>query len=129
MAWQKEAARDILALGSIPFYAIVMIRALIGPYYLFFAQLVIAAALLFAFNFAFKSQDNYTSRGFVLLVLTSIFYQSALYTIFASLLWLLLVLSSAYLKKKKIDILKGFLSGIVSAALAYYIAGSLSLPA
>jgi len=39
------------------------------------------------------------------------------------------VLSSAYLKKKKIDIAKGLISGIVGAALAYYIAGSLSLPA
>jgi len=128
MAWQKETARDILALGSIAFYAIVIIRSLIGPYYLFFYQLAIAAALLFAASFAFKNSDNHVSRSFVLLVLTVIFYEAPIYTLFASVLWLLVATAAIYLGKKKIAAVKGFFIGLFCAIVSYLLASRIPIP-
>src|SRR3989338_3619595 len=45
--WKKGIARDVMALGSIPFYFIVIIRAIIGKYAIFVYQLLIAAIILF----------------------------------------------------------------------------------
>ena len=45
--WKKEVARDIIAFGSIPFFGIVLARALIGPYWEFVYQIIIAFVLLF----------------------------------------------------------------------------------
>jgi hypothetical protein len=119
--WKKEVARDAIALGSIPFYFIVMIRAIIGQYAIFVYQLLIALAILIISYFIIKKSDMYIARCFVLWVFSSLFYKHALYTVFAFLLWLFVIASSYYLKNKNKAIIKGIILGILSSVIAYYL--------
>jgi hypothetical protein len=117
--WKKEIARDTIALGSIPFYFIVIIRAIIGEYMPFVYQLAIAFLILLIFYWLFKSANQHIARGLVLVVFTSIFYNVMLYTVFAALLWIFMIVSAYYLKPKFKDIAIGVVFGIISTALSY----------
>jgi len=44
--WKKEVVRDILAIAGVPFFLIILARALVGPYWDFVYQISIAGALL-----------------------------------------------------------------------------------
>ncbi len=120
--WKKEVARDCIALGSIPFYFIVIIRAIIGKYAIFVYQLLIALIVLIILSLIIKKSDMYAARCFILWVFTSSFYRDTLYTAFAFLLWIFVVISSRYLKIKNNVIIKGIILGIISSGLAYYLA-------
>ena len=120
--WKKEVARDCIALGSIPFYFIVIIRAIVGQYAIFVYQLLIALAILIILSLIVKKPDMYTARCFILWFFTSLFYRHTLYTAFAFLLWIFVVISSHYLKVKRNVIIKGIILGIVSSGVAYYLA-------
>lgn len=118
--WKKEIARDSLALGSVLFYAIVIIRAVIGEHSLFVAQTVIAIIVLFLLSRVIKG-DQYLARGFILFVFTSLFYNDKLFTIFAFVLLLILIASLNYLGVKRKVILSGLLLGMASAVISYYL--------
>jgi hypothetical protein len=120
--WKKEVSRDCIAFGSIPFYFIVMIRSIIGRYAIFVYQLLIAFVVLVVLSKIVKKSDIYVARTFVLVVFTSLFYQHNLYTIFAFLLWGLVIVSSNYLKVKRNVIIKGTILGIIGSGIAYYLA-------
>ena len=129
--WKKEVARDILALGSIPFYLIVFIRILIMNDRTYIYQLLIAGVLLVLFSvFIGKIKlkaDFYTARSFILLIFTALFYNEIEYTIFASLLWFGLLISSNYLNRgKKKEIVIGLFLGISSVAVAYLVSSIFS---
>ncbi|MBS3101732.1 hypothetical protein J4204_06420 [Candidatus Woesearchaeota archaeon] len=99
--WIKETARDLFAFGSIPFYFLVVVRAVIGKYNVFVYQMIIAAI-------------------FAIVVFTSIFYDAALYTFFAGLVFVLLLVSAYYLKRKISPILRGIIIGALSCIAGYY---------
>ena len=121
--WKKEIARDTIALGSIPFYFIVMIRAIVGEYMPFVYQLLIAFVVLIALSFIVKKADFYVARCFVLFVFTSLFYKHSLYTVFAFLFWAFLIVSAHYLRVKKSAIVKRIVWGMVSSLVGYWLAG------
>ncbi len=118
--WKKEIARDIIALGSIPFYFIVIIRAIIGEYTPFVYQLLFTFIILLVL-YQFTRFNQYIARGLVLVVFTSAFYNVVLYTIFAVLLWICMILSLVYLKFKGSEITKGVLLGFISTGISYYL--------
>ena len=120
--WKKEIARDCLALGSIPFYFIVAVRAVIGKYMLFVYQMLISVVVLFILYRLIKNSNMHVARSFILVAFTSIFYNDVYYTIFASLLWMFIVLSAFYLKKKNKEIWLGVLFGAISFLTGYFIA-------
>jgi hypothetical protein len=125
-SWKKELARDLLALGSIIFYLLVMLRALIGkngiPHYTILYSLIISAITLFILILFVKDSDAYLARGLILVFFTIQFYNYTYYTIFASLIYLAMIYSSYYLGFKTNSIIKGLISGVVSTALGYYFA-------
>ena len=118
--WKKEIARDSLALGSILFYAIVIIRAIIGEYLPFVYQLVIAIIALFLLSRVIKG-DQYLARGIILFVFTSLFYNDKMFAIFAFTLLVILIVSLNYLAVKRNVILNGLLLGITSTVTSYYL--------
>jgi len=120
--WRHQTARDILALGSPVFYAIVIARALIGPYEPYLNQLLIAAVLLFAFSLFLKKFDGYVARGLILGVFTSLLYEDVPFAIFTALLYATFIASSAYLKTSLRQILQGICLGAVSTGAGYYLA-------
>ena len=120
--WKKEVARDCIALGSVPFYLIVVVRTIVGGFKEITSQLVIGILVLVALSFLIKGGDMYAARGFALWMFTSLVYRHNLYTVFAFLLWIFLIYSSYYLKIKKNSIIKGVSLGVVSALMGYYLA-------
>ena len=119
--WKKEFARDTLALGSIPFYFIVVIRSIIGQYVIFVYQMIIAVIVLFFVSKIFKNSNPHIGRGLIIVVFTSLFYSDNLYTVFAFLLWAVMIIAAFYIKIKKAEIIKGALFGIVAAGISYYL--------
>lgn len=122
ISWKKEAARDVVALGSIPFFILVIARALIGPYWGFVYQLFAASIILLATFLVFKKVNYHISRGIVLVVFTTLFYQDGMFSWFVYLFLALLFASLFYLKKDKLEILYGTVIGIATSGLAYYVA-------
>jgi hypothetical protein len=125
--WRFEIARDVLALGSWIFYALVLARALIGPFWLFFWQLAIAgiAVIILISASGFRKGlefDSYVSRGLILLVLTIIFYQNSAFSLFAAFIYVLLLASSWLLGKSWKEIALGFATGAVASGIGYWLA-------
>ena len=119
-SWLKEIARDLLALGSIPFYFLVVIRAIIGRDYAFLYEMIIAAAIIFILNFIIIDANMYIARSFVVLVFTSLFYKETVFTVFAAVIWILLLISAFYSKRKFGSIIRGVLIGAISCIIGYY---------
>ena len=119
-SWLKEIARDLLALGSIPFYFLVVIRAVIGKYDVFVYQMIIAAVVMLILYFLIKNSNLHVARAFVALIFTSLFYKESLFTVFASLVWVLLLLAAYYIKRKISSVFKGIVIGAISSLAGYY---------
>ena len=119
--WKKEVARDLIALGSIPFYIIVIIRAVIVKYPPFIYQLIMAIVFVLLLSFIIKKADYYLTRGIILVVFTSLYYNVFLFTVFAVLLFLGMVVSSYYRKTKIKNIVNGCIIGVVISLVSYYL--------
>ncbi len=116
--WLKEIARDIVALGSLPFFTLVVVRVLILPNQHFLSQFIFAGIIFFLFMPLFK-QNLYSGLGLILLVLVSLYYNNLKFTVFASMLYTGLIISLIYLKTEKQKIIKGVLLGALSTAISY----------
>ena len=118
--WLKEFARDLVALGSIPFYLLVVARSIIGNYYSFVYQMIIAAIAVFVLYFLIKDSSLHIARSLVIVVFTSLFYKEAIFTIFASIVWVFLVFAAYYVKRKMGYVIRGIIIGILSSLIGYY---------
>ena len=123
--WKKEIARDAMAFGSILFYFIVIIRAIIGEFMPFVYQLLIAIAILIVLSFIIKNTNHHIARAVPLVVFTSLFYQDNLFTVFAILLFIVMILSAFYIKIKNEEIVKGVVLGLIASLVGYYFSGFL----
>ncbi|MAG91896.1 hypothetical protein CMO83_04430 [Candidatus Woesearchaeota archaeon] len=119
-SWLKEIARDLLALGSIPFYFLVVIRAIIGKYELFINQMVIAAIAIFILYFVIKGSNLHIARSIPIVVFTSLFYNEMLFAVFAVLVWVLLLVSAFYINRKVGFVIRGLIIGVISSLVGYY---------
>ena len=120
--WKKEVARDLLALGSWVFYILVIGRALIKPYRPFADQIIIAGLIVIILGLVFRrfDFDDYVSRGLVLIFFTSIFYESLVYTLFASAVGMLLVFSSYFIERDAKRIIIGFIISGLAIFAGHY---------
>ena len=125
MHWKNELAYDIRALGSLPFYAIVFVRSLIGDYTLFQDQLIAAIILIFLSHNFVKKTDMYTARAVPLVAFTSLFYNDSLFTTFALILLIGIMYAQYFLKVKQDNIIKGAVIGAIIAAASYFIANAI----
>src|SRR3989338_4727175 len=119
--WLKEIARDLLALGSIPFYFLVVIRAVIGEYNVFVYQMVIAALVIFVLNFIIKDSSMHVARALSAVVFTSMFYKEGIFAFFAMLVWFLLLISAYYIKRNISFVVRGVIVGAISSAAGHYL--------
>jgi len=119
----KEFARDFFALGSWIFYILVIGRALIKPYRPFADEIIIAAVGLLIITVFIKNYDGYSSRALILVIFTTLFYQSKIFSIFAVLVFIGLLISSYFIGNTKAKIIKGLIIGVICSLLGYYLAG------
>lgn len=120
--WIKELARDLIALGGVPFLALTIARVSMGPVY-YPLEFIVSAALFFVLKIIFKA-ESHAGIGIILSIFTSIYYNHALFTVFALIVYIGIVISLFYLKKDKAEIVKGILLGLISAGIAYFIIAS-----
>ena len=114
-----------MALGSIPFLLLVLIRIYIADNFLQFFQIIFGAILIFIFSMIFKQNDKYSSVIVLLAIFTSIFYNELKFTIFAILIGLLAIFGMyKYLGMK--NALYGFIFGGLSSLISYFV--SIFLP-
>jgi len=109
----KELARDFLALGSLPFLALVLARVWMLDKPDYFLQFVSASVVFFILVFIFKS-ELYSGLALIIGVFTSLYYQDLQFTIFAGVAYVCLVASLFYLGKEKWKIVRGVLAGAIS---------------
>ena len=124
--WKRELARDCIALGSIPFFFIVIIRSIIGQYALFVYQLIIAIIILYIIKLIIPKTELYSSRSLIIFTFTSIFYKELFFTSFAFILWIAILISinhiKTQLKIERKNIVIGIFAGIFSSGLSYCLA-------
>lgn len=128
-SWKKELARDTLALGGIAFYFIVIGRALIGEYYTFVWQIAIAAFLLFIFFLVFRKLelDYHIARALILVVFTILFYNDWKFSVFAVILFAVMLVCSLYVWKSKKKTFYGLVLGAIISVLSDYLVNGLGL--
>ena len=112
--WKHELARDVIALGSIIFFILVVIRIWLLNDQAYLFQITIAGVLFIILALFFKS-SIYSGLALIVLFRTSSYYNDVRYTIFATLAYIGLLYSLIYLNKSKKKILLGIVLGLVSA--------------
>ncbi|MBU4069999.1 MAG: hypothetical protein KJ646_03370 [Nanoarchaeota archaeon] len=116
----KETARDIIALGGVPFFILVLVRVAILSKPDFLLQFLLAGVIFLLINFLVKT-NLYSGLGLIILIFTSLYYNDLKFSIFASLVYVGLISSLVYLKSNKKEIIKGVLLGVLSSAISYYL--------
>lgn len=116
---KEEIARDLIALGGLPFYSLVLVRAAIGDYLSFLIQVAAALPVLYLISSIVRGANLHIARALILVVFTSIFYDALPFTLFSFLVWGVMIYSLIYLKSGPREILKGIALGIVSVAISY----------
>jgi len=118
----RETARDILALGSIPFFLLVIVRVMMLEKPYFPGQFIIAGVIFFILFAIFKS-DIYSGLGLIMLTFTILFYRDLQFSILAVIIYVLLITSLFYLGKERNMILKGVFFGAISTAISWWLTG------
>ena len=117
--WLKELARDLIALGSIPFLILTIVRVSV-PFTYYPMQFIISSVLFFILKAIFKV-DLRAGIGFILLIFVSLFYHNTFFAVFASFVYTAMIISLFYLKRDRRQILKGILLGGISTGIGYVI--------
>lgn len=116
----NEIARDLIALGGIPFFVLVVARVwlLSKNYYEF--QFIFGAIIFLVLMFLFKAEVH-AGLAFVILVFLTNYYNNFQFGIFASCAYVLLLGSLIYLEKDKKEIAKGILFGGIATGISWYL--------
>lgn len=121
----KEVARDLIALGGIPFFILVLVRVYLLNNPTYFSQFAVAG-LIFIVIGIFLRTSIYAGLGLIALVFTNLYYQDLSFGIFSAIAYVLLLVSLVYLEKPKREIIKGFILGALATGIAYYLVMLLS---
>ena len=115
----KETARDLIALGSPVFFIIVIARIYLLSNYSYLSQFIIGAIIFLPLIFLFKA-NMYAGLGLIVLIFTTLFYNNLNFTIFAIVIYLLLLASLVYLKYDKKKIIISVILGAIATGIGYY---------
>jgi len=116
---KEEIARDLVALGGLPFYLLVLVRSTIGGYMSFFSHVAIALPVLYLLSKALKGSNLHIARALILVIFTSIFYKALPFTVFSTFVWCGMIYTLVRLNKDVREILKGIAIGSVSVVISY----------
>ena len=120
---KQEIARDTIALGGLTFYILVIARALIAPYYDFVWKILIGLVFVFIVGLIFKKFDKHMARFVILAVFTSMFYNVFNFYAFVGIVSVLVLVSSFYLRRSKLEVLYGIVIGGVGVLISWLFVG------
>ena len=125
--WKKEVSRDLMALGSIPFLILVVVRVATVGNFRIIAHMGVALFLPSIFSLKVKPLHYHSSIIAVLIIFTSLYYASYLYTAFAVLIGVLAFYGiKTYLKKEKVYL--SVLMGVICSIISYLVILPLQIP-
>ncbi|MFH1451590.1 MAG: hypothetical protein ABIF88_00245 [archaeon] len=116
--WFRETCRDLISLGSIPFFILVLARVYLIHKPDYFSQFLIAGVFFLVFYFIFR-YNLYSGLALIVLVFTSLYYDDFTYTIFGSVAYILILGSLFYLKFDWKKILLGVLFGAIGIGIRF----------
>jgi hypothetical protein len=118
--WKENVARDFIALGSIPFFILVLVRTYLldKPYY--FSQFIIAGVIFLIIAYILKT-SMYSGMALIALIFTMLYYNDMKYNVFGVIAYLLLIASMFYIKEPKKKILLGVVFGAAATGISYYL--------
>ncbi|MGH7892420.1 MAG: hypothetical protein ACREN0_09135 [Thermodesulfobacteriota bacterium] len=116
---KEEIARDLIALGGLPFYFLVLVRASIGGYLSFLSHVAVALPVLYLLSRLVRGVNLHIARALILVVFTSVYYKALPFTVFSFLVWGVMIYSLIYLKSGPREILKGIALGVASVIISY----------
>ena len=120
--WIKTAARDIVAIGGIPFFILVLVRVYLLNNPVYFSQFVISGIVFLGIWFLFK-QNIYAGLGLIVLTFTSLYYQDLVYSIFGTVAYVFLLGGLFYLKEDTKKIVLGIVLGAFGIGVSYLVLG------
>jgi hypothetical protein len=122
--WVRDVQRDVLALGSVVFYLLVLGRALVGPFWdLVVPLLVVGVGLLVAVPLL-RGTDLYLTRAMVVAVLVTRHYGDVVFGVFAAVAFVSMVVFAFRLDRPRPAIARGLALGAVLSVGAYALAGA-----
>ena len=121
-SWLREIQRDLMALGSVVFYLLVLGRALVGPYWDLAIPLLVVGVALLAVHPSLKRTDLYLTRSLIVAVLVTRHYGDLVFGLFAAVAFVLMVLSAPGLGRSRSIIVRGLALGVVASAVAFALA-------
>ena len=120
--WVQRLERDVLALGSVVFYVLVVGRGLVGPFWDLVVPLVAIAALFMVGRRWLRDVDLYVARALVLAVLVTRHYADVLFGLFAVVILAFLVFAALDLGGSRREVKRGAAVGVAAGGLGYVLA-------
>jgi len=117
--WVRETARDLIALGSVPFFLLVIARVSILSKPAFLYQFIFSGAIFFVLALLFRG-NLYAGFGWIVLLFTCLYYGDLKFAAFATLVYAALLASLVFLKYDRPETVKGILLGLLSSAVGWY---------
>jgi hypothetical protein len=121
-SWLREVQRDLMALGSVVFYVLVLGRALVGPYWDLATPLLVVGVALLAVHPLLDRADLYLTRALIVAVLVTRHYGDVVFGLFAAAAFVLMVLSAPSLGRSRSSIVQGLALGFVASGAAFALA-------
>ena len=118
--WVKTAARDIVAIGGVPFFILVLVRVYLLNNPVYFSQFVVSGIVFLGTWFLFK-QNIYAGLGLIVLVFTSMYYGNNTFIIFGVVAYVFLLGGLFYLKEGIKKIFLGIVLGALGVGVSYLI--------
>jgi len=118
--WIKTAARDIVSIGGIPFFILVLVRVFLLDNPLYFNRFLLSGIIFLVMFLLFK-QNVYLGLGLIVLVFTAMYYEDIAYTIFGIIGYVFLLAGLFYLKEDVKRVVLGILIGVVSIGVSFIV--------
>ena len=118
--WMKIIARDLIAIGGIPFFILVLVRVYLLNNPDYFLQFVVAGIIFIAL-FLLLKQNIYAGLGLIVLTFTSLYYEDFIFSAFGTGAYVLLLVSLIYLKEDLWKIILGVILGSLSIGVTFLI--------
>ena len=116
--WKSESARDIISLGSITFFILVLARVYLLNNPEYFNQFLFSGTIFLVLCFIFKL-NLYSGLGLIVVVFTSLYYSEMTFSVFGSIAYILVIVSLLYLKYNTKKVFLGILAGMVGIGITY----------
>ena len=124
---RPEIARDLMGLGSIPFFVIATVRIAMAGNFLELFHITAALVLLGLLSIRVKEVHFHTARIVILVIFTSVFYGDYYYLAFACLVALMSFYGFiTYLRVQKVGLTVAL--ALVCSGLAYLISIPFGIP-